>query len=59
MSEESSSSVRLQFTMIFAWHLNAKPEQIARALEIGEMTVDDIDEHRARGIALFSAIRSF
>jgi hypothetical protein len=49
----------LDYTIIFAWHTNAKPEQIARALEIGEMTFDDVDEHRGRGIELFSAIRSF
>ncbi len=49
----------LDYTIIFAWHINAKPEQIARALEIGEMTFDNIDKHRARGIELFLAIRSF
>ncbi len=49
----------LEYTIIFAWHINAKPEQIARALEIGEMTVNDIEEHRTRGIELFSAIRGF
>jgi hypothetical protein len=49
----------LEYTIIFAWHINAKPEQIARALEIGEMTFDDIEEHRKRGVELFSAIRGF
>jgi len=36
-----------------SWHITAKPEQIARAHEIGNMTFDEIDEHRARGIELF------
>jgi hypothetical protein len=42
-----------------SWHINAKPEQIARALEIGEMTFDEIDEHRARGIKLIRPVRGF
>ncbi len=49
----------LQYTIIFAWHINAKPEQIARALEIGEMTIDEIQEYWNKGIELFSAIRGF
>jgi hypothetical protein len=49
----------LQYTIIFVWHINAKPEQIAHALEIGEMTVDVIQWQRNRGIELFSVIRGF
>ncbi len=49
----------LQYSGLFAWHINAKPEQIARAHEIGAMTFDDIEKHRARGIELFGPIRSF
>jgi hypothetical protein len=58
MPDDLSSSVRLQFTIIYDWHINAKPEQIACAPEIDEMTFDDVDEHRAGGIVLLSAIRS-
>jgi hypothetical protein len=49
----------LQSTIIFAWHITAKPEQIARALEIGAMTFDEIQEHRSRGIELFGPVRGF
>jgi len=53
-----NSSGWLQYTIIFAWYINAKPEQIARALEIGEMTVDEIQSQRNRGIELFGPVRS-
>lgn len=32
--------------MIFAWHINAKPEQTASAPEIGEMTIGEIQDLR-------------
>ncbi len=44
---------------MFSWHITAKPEQIARALEICEMTVIDIEKDRSRGIELFDPVRSF
>jgi hypothetical protein len=44
----------LDYTIIFAWHINAIPEQIARAQEIGEMTFDEIDKHRTRGIDILT-----
>jgi hypothetical protein len=49
----------LQYTLLFAWHITAKPEQIARTHEIGKMTFDEIDKHKARGIELFGPVRSF
>jgi len=49
----------LQYSGVFAWHITAKPEQIARALEIGEMTGIEISEHWSRGIDLFDPVRSF
>jgi len=45
--------------LIFAWHITPKPEQIARAHEIGAMTVIEIEEHSSRGIELFGPVRSF
>ena len=49
----------LQYSGVFGWHITAKPEQVTRTLEIGEMTVIEISEHRARGIELFDPVRSF
>ena len=49
----------VKYPLIFARHITAKPEQVARALEIGEMTVIEIREHWSRGIELFDPVRSF
>jgi hypothetical protein len=46
----------LQYTIIFALHINAKPEQITRTHEIGAMTFDVIEEHKARGIELLGPV---
>ncbi len=49
----------LQYSGLFAWHINAKAEQIARAFEIGATSVDEIMAQRDKGIELLGPIRSF